>query len=115
MDKLGKFAKVVHTSERPITDEQLINEIVAIAQVIPDEVEKFFYARDYTFLRGAELNQGSIEKTMVESILPPLEKTWKDYLSDIPYNTGFYIAYPFLWLAYWFRQGVAGAKIDIWD
>lgn len=43
------------------------------------------------------------------------KKTWAYNLSDIPYFTGYLIAYPFVWFTFWLWMGVLQAKEEIWD
>jgi hypothetical protein len=119
--------------------ERLVNEIAVITQTSPEEVLEFYLSCGLSLedikqiaLQGAELNKDSIEKTMAEGIaegiLPTksltdiakelnemFPKTWKDYLSDIPFYFAYYLGYPFIWLAYWLWQGIMQAKDEVWD
>jgi len=113
-----------------INYEERINEIAAITGNTPGEVKGFYEAHPFSLsyikeaaLKGAKLDADDIQRISVENLMgiqKQLEhldfgKTWKDYLSDIPFYFAFWLSYLFLWLSYWLWQGIMQAKEEIWD
>lgn len=43
-----------------------------------------------------------------------VEVTWKDRIMGIPYDIGYYLTKPILWLIYQVWGGIRDAKEDVW-
>lgn len=111
-----------------INHEKQINEIAAITGNTPEEVKEFFKSHSYSLeylkeitLAGSTLNDDSMRRTLIEILLPrrlgelTIKKTFTDYLSNIPFYTGYWLSYPFVWLVYWIKEGMLQAKEEVWD
>ena len=61
-------------------------------------------------------NEGVALKDFLQEVAEAKhKKTFTDYLSDIPFYTGYWLTYPFIWFAFWLWMGIVQAKEEIWD
>lgn len=128
LKNLGIWAKPAIQAQ--IERERQVIEIVTITDASTSDVIEFLDNSRYDYdtirqgvLAGASLDDESIMKTIIEDIYGEMKKladlsfkkTFTDYLPDVPYFIGYYLAYPFIWLAFWFKEGVIQAREEIWD
>lgn len=92
--------------------EQIKNSLLEGGMVFDKEISTFLVDTSFRMrLTSCQDMEKKINNLLTD--IPP--RTWQDTLSDIPYFTAYYIAYPFIWLTYWLWQGVAQAKEEIWE
>lgn len=130
---MNEFASAARRAiENAVNIQERLMEITTLTNETPEKIMEFYKAHNYTweYIRLVLLKGGELTKESMESYDPlpfhPLSAgdfgvkfTWKDRIIDclesIAFGIGYWFAFPFVWFAFWFWDGIKEAWRDVWE